>query len=329
MKHLLFILFLVAFALGMFYYWIIQTWNTVIVEKRVTILPKTTILGMKEKLKLSMSDFRFRLYLRLEFPDFKIQAGNFLIPEWTLLQTALSKHLIQPVSTDLTLTILPWWNLYDIESDWKKLGLLENTGSLSNIDQKILTNLKKKFLFLEKASSLEWFLLPETYNVRPSASLEEILTKILSIFESRIVKKTSQDEIKNFYQHLILASIVEKEERKSSEKPIVAGILRKRLEEGIALGADATTCYPFRLTFKECTPRFISEHIQDDTPYNLRKNRWLPPTPISNPSAATWQATIHSEKSDYYFYLHDENGIIHYGKTLDEHNRNKMLYLWK
>ncbi len=79
----------------------------------------------------------------------------------------------------------------------------------------------------------------------------------------------------------------------------------------------------------ECTPAFIGEHIYKKTAYNTRDSLKLPPTPISNPSVDTIRATIESEPSKYYYYLHDDDGFIHYGKTLEEHNRNRVQYLGK
>ena len=95
------------------------------------------------------------------------------------------------------------------------------------------------------------------------------------------------------------------------------------------IGADATVCYAYRLTMNDCTPTFIGEHIYEKTAYNTRNTLNLPPTPISNPSIDTIRATLYSESSKYYYYLHDDSGVIHYGKTLEEHNRNRELYLGK
>lgn len=115
----------------------------------------------------------------------------------------------------------------------------------------------------------------------------------------------------------------------TENKPIVAGILRKRYEEGELIGADATVCYAYRLTMTGCTPDFINAHVHKKTPYNTREMTGLPPTPIANPSAETFAATINSESSPYYYYLHDTSGIIHYGRTLEEHNSNRVRYLGK
>ncbi|HCB51658.1 TPA: hypothetical protein DEP21_03730 [Patescibacteria group bacterium] len=48
---------------------------------------------------------------------------------------------------------------------------------------------------------------------------------------------------------------------------------------------------------------------------------------MSNPAIGTIKAVLDYEKTDYLFYLHDSNGGIHYGRTLQEHNQNKNMYL--
>jgi UPF0755 protein len=120
---------------------------------------------------------------------------------------------------------------------------------------------------------------------------------------------------------------VEREERKQSEQPIVAGILSKRVKEGIPMGADATVCYEYAKTQKQCSPEFIATVISKKSSYNTRAQLGYPPTPISSVSQSTWDAVMNKSKSDYYYYLHDSDGIIHYGKNLEEHNLNKKMYL--
>jgi UPF0755 protein len=93
------------------------------------------------------------------------------------------------------------------------------------------------------------------------------------------------------------------------------------------MGADATVCYGYAKTQKQCTPAFIGTIIQDKNPYNTRSKQGYPPTPISNISSSTWTAALHPEVSPYYYYLHGSDGVIHYARTNDEHNANKRQYL--
>ena len=64
-----------------------------------------------------------------------------------------------------------------------------------------------------------------------------------------------------------------------------------------------------------------------NSPYNTYKNVGLPPKPISNPGLASINAVAHPQDSDYFYYLHDPSGGVHYARTLDEHNENINKYL--
>ena len=94
------------------------------------------------------------------------------------------------------------------------------------------------------------------------------------------------------------------------------------------LDADITLCYGLQQPYEACTPAVIAQHINDTTnPYNTRQQKGLPPQPISNPSVESIVAALNPQASDYLFYLHDKSGNIHYAKTVDEHNQNKVNYL--
>lgn len=136
----------------------------------------------------------------------------------------------------------------------------------------------------------------------------------------------------DFYETLILASVVEKEERSVANKPKVAGVLKRRLDgdcsdTGKIIGADATVCYAYGITSKECTPAFIAEHVYESTQYNTRKMAGLPPTPIANPTADSFRAARNPEPTSACYYLHDSEGAIHFADDAAGHSRNKSKYL--
>lgn len=132
----------------------------------------------------------------------------------------------------------------------------------------------------------------------------------------------------DWYKTIIMASIVEKEERVEKNRPIVAGILIKRLQIGMLIGADISLCYFFEIPYADCTPSFIARNVADTkNPYNTRSVAGLPPTPVGNPTTNSIMASLQPTYTDYLYYLHDNKGQIYYGKTLEEHNENKRNYL--
>ena len=108
---------------------------------------------------------------------------------------------------------------------------------------------------------------------------------------------------------------------------MIAGIFLNRLTQGMRLDADVSLCYGIAIPYDQCRSQ-IATHLDDvSNPYNTRQNAGLPPTPISSPTLETVSALINYQKSDYLFYLHDDQGGIHYGRTIEEHNANKANYL--
>jgi len=122
---------------------------------------------------------------------------------------------------------------------------------------------------------------------------------------------------------VIVASMIQREAGASDEMPLIAGIMWKRLDEGIPLGIDATTRYELN----DWKNPISKEALENPTPYNTRRKRGLPPTGISNPGFEALQAAAYPEKSPYYYYLHDRTAQIHFAVTYDEHLENVQTYL--
>lgn len=288
-----------------------------------------TVATLPKKLHIDVNSFFYRLYVKFHYSSVILQAGTYQINKVTTLDDLFKTTLKNPTSKDLSVTILPGWNIFDIDAYLSK-SQIAKTGEFIMVSENISASLRKDFPFLGPAKSLEGFLYPDTYRIKPDANADDIARVLLSEFEKKIGNDyfRSGNE-KSFYESLVLASIVEKEERNTNNKPIVAGILKKRIEQNDRIGADATVCYFYRLSMDDCTPTFINNHVYDKTPYNTRTTSGLPPTPISNPSVDTFRATVSSLDTAYYYYLHDSDGQIHFARSLEEHNANKVKYLGK
>jgi UPF0755 protein len=139
--------------------------------------------------------------------------------------------------------------------------------------------------------------------------------------------KTKDIPINNgltFYKNLVISSIVEKEAT-ASDYSGVASVLIKRIAQGEKLGCDVTVLY----ILKRWQPEPSPNELKIDSPYNTRLNYGIPPTPILNPGVAAIKATAEAKPGDYLFFIADENGNIHYGKTLADHNYNICKYINK
>lgn len=172
--------------------------------------------------------------------------------------------------------------------------------------------------FLAAAKGLEGQLFPDTYYVKKGITAPELVT----IIHDNFVKKAGAIDKTT----LILASLVERETKGDNEKPIVAGILQKRLSAGWALELDATVQY-FLGKPGNWWPNTTLLDRKLVSPYNTYLHTGLPPAPIGNPGLASIKAVQNAQESPYWFYLHDKQGVIHYGATLQEHNQNIAKYI--
>ena len=84
---------------------------------------------------------------------------------------------------------------------------------------------------------------------------------------------------------------------------------------------------PFLYERGKVSSELSHNDLQKDSPYNTYTNKGLPPTPIGNPGYDALYAAVHPIDTNYLFYLHDSDGVIHYGRNHSEHLKNVRSYL--
>lgn len=280
------------------------------------------------KRELNYNELFLKIYLRLH-PEKRIliQAWEFRILKWDRLDGIIDTMKHGAMTTDIKLTLLEWWNIFDIDEYLAQNELIEPSEFIQ--EAKNIEKYQTEYPFLENALSLEWYLYPDTYFVNPNDfSVEKLNTLLLNNFKQKIyIPLLSPLSGKNINELIILASIVEKEERNIAEKSTVAGILFKRYKEGWMIGADITACYAHELTSEECRKN-LSKYIADKNEYNTRTMTGLPKTPINNPNIESIKASLNPKHTQYWYYLHDtQTWQIYYARTNEEHVRNKRLYI--
>ena len=174
--------------------------------------------------------------------------------------------------------------------------------------------------------ALEGYLFPNTYRFNDKdVTIEEIFTKMLDETDKQLSKYKGKIEGDSLSVHEIitLASIVELEGAKATDRKGVAGVFYNRLNSNAypTLGSDATTYYgssiddwSYSLTYKE---------LNDcKNKYNTRcaSNKGLPVGPICNPGSESIEATINPEEHNYYYFVADCKGVVYLTKNETEHN---------
>ena len=279
----------------------------------------TDVADMLKERGLIRSPLVFKLYLKQNNLADQIKAGRMVLQEnYDLKQ--IVQALVEGKSEEFAVTILEGWTLKQIAEHLEGVGLTTADDFLS-----CASSCAFEFDFLP-AGYVEGYLYPDTYFVNPSTfNNERFISRLIQTLENRLDEdwEAISKSDRTLEEIMIMASIVEREERDPDERPIVAGILWDRFDHDVGLAADATVLYALGRTKGGLT----YDDLQVDSPYNTRKYRGLPPTPISNPSISSIHAALYPEKTEYFYYLHDPDGKIHYAETLEEHNENKAKYL--
>jgi peptidoglycan lytic transglycosylase G len=179
---------------------------------------------------------------------------------------------------------------------------------------------------LDPKTSLEGFLFPDTYFLRPDATADQIIGILLDNFETKAgpaLRTAAAARSVAIYDMVKLASIVEREARDRKESPTIAGLYQHRLDIGMKLDADPTIQYA-----KGTWDELSLDDLKLVSPYNTYLNAGLPPSPIANPGLAALQAAAQPEKTDFLYFVAkgDGTGDHAFAKTLEEQEANRVKY---
>jgi len=185
--------------------------------------------------------------------------------------------------------------------------------------------------FLSLAKDSEGYLFPDTYLFPRNVQAKTVYDRLKSIFNQKydgeVVLPKDNNHTKS--EIVIMASILERETKAASEKPVVAGILWKRVENGWPLQVDASVQYAVANLGKSDNwwPILTLDDLNINSSYNTYKFKGLPPAPICNPGIVSLKAAANPQDSEFWFYIHSPDGRIHYAKTSEEHSSNVRKYL--
>lgn len=283
---------------------------------RVVIPKGRSVKAVSQQLKekgLIKSPFMFQVYYRLNQDQYKIQAGSFELSPSLAVEDIFQK--LSQGTDDVWITLTEGLRREEIAESLESYSLQE-------YDQQE---------FLSQTVGLEGQLFPDTYLVPKESTTQSIVSLLQNTFEEKI--EPLQAEIdqspRSFKDLLIMASLLEREAQGKEQMRLVSGVLWKRLELGMPLQVDATLQYAkgYDEQLQTWWPSPTAGDKEIDSRFNTYRNPGLPPHPICNPGYDAIEAALTPIDSGNLYYLHDNQGEIHFAQTLQEHNQNVNRYL--
>ena len=259
------------------------------------------------------------LWFRLSGQDRAIKAGSYEItpemsPRMVLNMLARGEESLRYV------TLVEGWTFKQVKQALAKAETLKGrTQGMS--DDQIMAQLGRPNIHPEGR------FYPDTYSYSKGSSDLAVMNRALKAMDRQLAKAWAQKPA-NFALNspddlLILASIVEKETGRASDRPLISSVFHNRLKIGMRLQTDPTVIYGLGDAFDGNLRRV---DLRTDTPYNTYTRSGLPPTPIAMPGKAALKSAIEPASSNFLYFVAKGDGSSHFSQSLDEHNNAVNKY---
>jgi UPF0755 protein len=176
------------------------------------------------------------------------------------------------------------------------------------------------------ADSLEGYLFPETYHFGKFTAEATIVKKMVETFKERALKqeflKRAREMGFSYHEIITLASLIEKETGKDSERKQISSVFHNRLKKNMRLQTDPTVIY----AIENFDGNIRKRDLRIDSPYNTYRYKGLPPGPIASPGLKSIVAALYPAKTANLYFVSRQDGSHHFSKTLNEHNRAVQKY---
>ncbi len=270
--------------------------------------------------KVIRNTWVFEWYVHSKELGSKLQAGTYAFsPSETVPQivTTLTKG---KVATRLV-TILPGRRIDQVRAD-----LINDGFSVAAVDAALKPSNYRDVPVMtyvpSSVTTLEGFLYPDSFQrtseTDPSQIIRESLTEMGQHLPPTMQTAFAANNL-NVYQGVTLASIVEKEVSKQSDRDQVAQVFFSRLKQGMSLGSDVTALYGSISAGK-------SPSLKYDSPYNTLIHQGLPPGPISTVSNGALQAVAKPASTDWLYFVAGDDGTTYFEHTYDQQQADAKQY---
>lgn len=323
MRRLLALIVLVGIALGgAAYWWLHQPLDLGPEPLELAIEPGTTPRGVARDVVAAGVKTDARLlyaWFRVSGQDRAIKAGNYEIPPGTTPISLLQK-LARGEEALRALTLVEGWNWRQVRQALAKEEQLKR-DSAALTDEALMAQLGRPGV------APEGRFFPDTYTYAKGSSDIALLRRAMHAMDRHLeaawAQRAADTPLKSADEALTLASIVEKETGKASDRGQIAGVFVNRLRVGMLLQTDPTVIYGLGEKFDG---NLRKRDLQTDTPWNTYTRAGLPPTPIAMPGKASLLAAVQPQATRALYFVAKGDGTSHFSASLEEHNRAVNRY---
>lgn len=273
--------------------------------------------------KLIRSSQIFEWYVSSKNVRTDLQAGTYSLSQSMSVQQIVSDFVDGKVAANLV-TILPGQRIDQIKAAFVKAGFSQGAVDVA-FNPALYAGNAALVDIPTPVTSLEGFLYPDSFekndNTQPQVIIQESLDEMAQHLTPAI-KASFAHEGLSVYQGVTLASIVEQEVSKYSDRAQVAQVFLSRLKQNMPLGSDVTAFYGSIMAGHQPSTTF-------DTPYNTLLHTGLPPGPISNVSESSLYAVAHPANTNWLYFVTGDNGITYFSTNLQQHQAYTQEYCHK
>ena len=311
----LFIAFLIA-SLTASAYWVMRPLPMRSATVDVSIEPQTSVRGIAKTIVQAGvdvdSDVLF-LFFRLSGQSRNLRAGSYELSQGATAMDLLRK-LSRGEESLKAVTLIDGWTFRQFRTALNKAeGLKHDAKDLS--DEEIMTQLGMPGV------APEGRFFPDTYTYGKGTSELRVMQRAANAMTKQLAAAWGQRQpdirIKTIDEALILASIIEKETGRESDRTTISRVFHNRLAIDMPLQTDPTVIYGMFDSFDGNLRRV---DLRTDHPWNTYTRKGLPPTPIAMPGRNALKAAVQPAASNALYFVAKGDGTSHFSATLEEHN---------
>ncbi len=269
----------------------------------------------------------YKILSKLWRYDGKYKSGQYSLSP-SMSKSDIAKTIISGISAGTMVTIPEGYTINEVADTLAEQGLVDRDDFIETLHSDVFD---AQFPFLQDAQKgnnhLEGYLTPETYSIPKDATSEEIITMMLSQFDSIFTEEDKKKAEELGYtpnEIVIIASLIEREAQVDEDRATIASVIYNRLDKGMKLQIDATIQYVLGGHKETVT---IAD-TKMDSPYNTYLNDGLPPGPICSPGRESIEAALNPEKTDYLYYVVSEklDGTHNFSTNYEDFQKDVQAY---